>query len=74
MWGHVIRLRKDLGRSIITIDFKNFTRITHFTVILTPGGGPMSKILVIEDDYDIQELLVNFLSEAGYEVMYDPEK
>lgn len=29
----------------------------------------MSKILVIEDDYDIQELLVNFLSAAGYEVI-----
>ena len=29
----------------------------------------MSKILVIEDDYDIQELLVNFLIEAGYEVI-----
>jgi two-component system response regulator VanR len=28
----------------------------------------MRKILVVEDDLDIQELLQNFLSEAGYEV------
>lgn len=28
----------------------------------------MQKILVIEDDYDIQELLLNFLQEAGYEI------
>lgn len=29
----------------------------------------MQKILVVEDDFDIQELLQNFLQEAGYEVM-----
>lgn len=28
----------------------------------------MQKILVVEDDFDIQELLLNFLQEAGYEV------
>ncbi len=28
----------------------------------------MRKILVVEDDFDIQELLQNFLGEAGYEV------
>lgn len=28
----------------------------------------MQKILVVEDDFDIQELLQNFLLEAGYEV------
>lgn len=28
----------------------------------------MQKILVVEDDYDIQELLQNFLQEAGYAV------
>ena len=28
----------------------------------------MQKIFVIEDDFDIQELLQNFLQEAGYEV------
>lgn len=28
----------------------------------------MQRILVIEDDFDIQELLQNFLQEAGYEV------
>lgn len=28
----------------------------------------LQKILVIEDDFDIQELLQNFLQEAGYEV------
>ena len=29
----------------------------------------MSKILVIEDEHDIQELLENFLQDAGYEVV-----
>ena len=29
----------------------------------------MQKILVVEDDFDIQELLLNFLQEAGYEVI-----
>ena len=28
----------------------------------------MQRILVVEDDFDIQELLENFLQEAGYEV------
>lgn len=28
----------------------------------------MAKILIVEDDLDIQELLQNFLQEAGYEV------
>lgn len=28
----------------------------------------MQKILIVEDDFDIQELLQNFLQEAGYEV------
>lgn len=28
----------------------------------------MQKILVVEDDFDIGELLQNFLQEAGYEV------
>ena len=28
----------------------------------------MQKILVVEDDFDIRELLQNFLQEAGYEV------
>lgn len=28
----------------------------------------MKKILVVEDEPDIQELLQNFLQEAGYEV------
>lgn len=32
------------------------------------GGGIMQKILVVEDDLDIQELLQNFLQEAGYAV------
>lgn len=29
----------------------------------------MQKILVVEDDLDIQELLINFLQEAGYEII-----
>ena len=29
----------------------------------------MPKIMVVEDDFDIQELLENFLREAGYDVM-----
>jgi len=29
----------------------------------------MQKILIVEDDFDIQELLQNFLQEAGYEIV-----
>ena len=36
--------------------------------MLFPGGVVMQKILVVEDDLDIQELLKNFLQEVGYEV------
>ena len=32
-----------------------------------PGGGNMERILIVEDDFDIQELLQNFLQEAGYQ-------
>lgn len=28
----------------------------------------MQKILIVEDDLDIQELLRNFLQEVGYEI------
>ena len=28
----------------------------------------MQKILIVEDDFDIQEILLNFLQEAGYDV------
>jgi two-component system response regulator VanR len=28
----------------------------------------MQKIMIVEDDFDIQELLQNFLQEAGYEI------
>ena len=30
--------------------------------------GTMQKILIVEDDIDIQELLRNFLQEVGYEI------
>ena len=33
------------------------------------GGYTMQRILIVEDDMDIQELLREFLKEAGYEVM-----
>ena len=36
--------------------------------MLVPGGVVMQRILVVEDDLDIQELLKNFLQEVGYEV------
>lgn len=36
--------------------------------MLLLGGSIMQKILIVEDDLDIQELLQNFLQEAGYEV------
>ena len=29
----------------------------------------MQRILVVEDDLDIQELLKNFLQEAGYDIV-----
>ena len=37
--------------------------------MLFPGGVIMQKILVVEDDLDIQELLKNFLQEVGYEII-----
>ena len=37
--------------------------------MLFPGGVVMQKILVVEDDLDIQELLKNFLQEVGYEII-----
>ena len=49
-------------------EFENYTLITKFYVMLFPGGVVMQKILVVEDDLDIQELLKNFLQEVGYEV------
>lgn len=33
------------------------------------GGGVMQRILVVEDDLDIQELLKNFLQEVGYDIV-----
>ena len=48
--------------------FENYTLITKFYVMLFPGGVIMQKILVVEDDLDIQELLKNFLQEVGYEI------
>ena len=36
--------------------------------MLPSGGVIMQKILVVEDDLDIQELLKNFLQEVGYEI------
>lgn len=36
--------------------------------MLMDGGEIMQKLLVVEDDLDIQELLQNFLQEAGYRV------
>ena len=32
------------------------------------GGGTMQKILIVEDDVDIQDILKNHLIDAGYEV------
>ena len=37
--------------------------------MLFPGGVIVQKILVVEDDLDIQELLKNFLQEVGYEII-----
>ena len=33
------------------------------------GGRLMQKILVVEDDIDIQDILKNHLIDAGYEVV-----
>lgn len=33
------------------------------------GGGIMQKILIVEDDADIQDILKNHLIDAGYEVV-----
>lgn len=49
--------------------FENYTLITKFYVMLFPRGVVMQRILVVEDDLDIQELLKNFLQEVGYEII-----
>ena len=51
------------------INFENYTLITNFYGMLPFGGVIMQKILVVEDDLDIQELLKNFLQEVGYEII-----
>ena len=33
------------------------------------GGRLMQKILIVEDDIDIQDILKNHLTDAGYEVV-----
>ena len=58
-----------MGRGIISEKFENYTLITKFYVMLFSGGVIMQKILVVEDDLDIQELLKNFLQEVGYEII-----
>ena len=49
--------------------FGNYTLITKYYVMLVPGGVVMQRVLVVEDDLDIQELLKNFLQEVGYEII-----
>lgn len=62
-------MKNDTDRGIINKEFENYTLITKFYVMLFPGGVVMQKILVVEDDLDIQELLKNFLQEVGYEII-----
>ena len=40
----------------------------HFRAILPLGVIFLKKILVVEDEEDIQELLCTYLCDAGYEV------
>ena len=61
-------MKNGTDSGIINEKFENYTLITKFYVMLFPGGVVMQKILVVEDDLDIQELLKNFLQEVGYEV------
>lgn len=37
-------------------------------MLIEKEDGTMQKILIVEDDIDIQELLRNFLQEVGYEI------
>lgn len=62
-------MKNDTDRGIINKEFANYTLITKFYDMLFPGGVVMQKILVVEDDLDIQELLKNFLQEVGYEII-----
>ena len=56
------------GQGIITErKFENYTLITKIYDTLSLEVL-LCRILVVEDDFDIQELLQNFLQEAGYEV------
>ena len=57
------------GQGIITErKFENYTLITNNYAMLNMEVVQMQRIMVVEDDFDIQELLQNFLQEAGYEV------
>ena len=62
-------MKNDTDRGIINKEFENYTLITKYYVMLVPGGVVMQRILVVEDDLDIQELLKNFLQEVGYEII-----
>ena len=62
-------MKNGTDSGIVNEKFENYTLITKFYVMLFPGGVVMQKILVVEDDLDIQELLKNFLQEVGYEII-----
>lgn len=46
----------------------NYTQTTNKYGMISKecGGVTMQNILIVEDDLDIQELLQEFLQEAGY--------
>ena len=46
----------------------HFIRNSKNYVILYIGGGTMQKILIVEDDIDIQDILKKHMIDAGYEV------
>lgn len=61
-------MRGKLVRKISYCSYNKLILTSKFVIHLEVGRVCMKKILIVEDDFDIQELLQEFLKEAGYMV------
>jgi two-component system CheB/CheR fusion protein len=78
--GHQIHVHSRLGKgSVFAVTVQSGKPVgkgsTASTVVTEPGPAPRpkSKILVIEDEPDLRDLLTEFLSTEGYEVSSAPD-